>query len=44
MQDNSLFNTSIKNNLLYAKHNATYEEIINCLHKAKADFVFQQKD
>lgn len=44
MQDNSLFNTSIKNNLLYAKADATDGEIIYCLKKAKADFVFKQKE
>lgn len=44
MQDNSLFNTSIKNNLLYAKADATDEEITYCLKKAKADFVFKQKE
>lgn len=44
MQDNSLFNTSIKNNLLYAKADATDEEITTCLKKAKADFVFKQKE
>lgn len=44
MQDNSLFNTSIKNNLLYAKSDATEEEMIQALKKAKADFVFKQKD
>lgn len=44
MQDNSLFNTSIKNNMLYAKPEATDEEIISCLKKAKAEFVFKQKE
>ncbi len=44
MQDNSLFNTTIKNNLLFSKAEATEEEIISCLEKAKADFVFKQKD
>lgn len=44
MQDNSLFNTTIKNNLLYAKADASEEEMIQALKKAKADFVFKQKD
>lgn len=44
MQDNSLFNTTIKNNLLFAKADATEEEIIEALKKAKADFVLKQKD
>lgn len=43
MQDNSLFNTSIKQNMLYAQPEATDEEIISALKKAKADFVFQQE-
>lgn len=44
MQDNSLFNTTIKENLLFAKPDATDEEIKNALIKAKAEFVFKQKD
>lgn len=44
MQDNTLFNTTIKNNMLFVKSNASEEEIINALKEAKADFVFKQKD
>lgn len=44
MQDNTLFNTTIKENLLIAKPNATEEEIKKALIKAKAEFVFKQKD
>jgi ABC-type multidrug transport system fused ATPase/permease subunit len=44
MQDNSLFNTSIKENLLLARNNATIDEIKDSIKKAKADFVFEFKD
>lgn len=40
MQDNSLFNTSILDNLKYAKKDASKKEIDEALKKAKADFVF----
>lgn len=39
-QDNSLFNVSIRENLLFAKPNATDDELKNALKKASADFVF----
>jgi ABC-type multidrug transport system fused ATPase/permease subunit len=44
MQDNSLFNTSIKENLLYANPNATKKDIQQALKNAKAEFVFNLKD
>lgn len=44
MQDNTLFNTSIKDNLLIAREKATKDEIIESLKKAKSDFVFDLKD
>jgi ABC-type multidrug transport system fused ATPase/permease subunit len=40
MQDSSLFNDTIKNNLLYAKPNATKKEIELALKNAEANFVF----
>lgn len=40
-QDVSLFNDSIKNNLLFAKSNATNEELENAIKKAEANFVFE---
>lgn len=39
-QDNSLFNLSIKENLLFAKPNASDEEIKKALNDAQANFVF----
>lgn len=39
MQDNTLFNTSIRNNLLLANKKATEKDIIWALKNAKADFV-----
>ena len=39
-QDNSLFNMSIKDNLLFAKEDATDEEISKALKDAEASFVF----
>ncbi|MDD5769923.1 MAG: ABC transporter ATP-binding protein [Candidatus Gracilibacteria bacterium] len=44
MQDNSLFNTTIKENMLFAKPEATDEEITSAIKKAKAEFVLKQKD
>jgi len=44
MQDNSLFNTTIKENLLFANPKATDKELKEALKKAKADFVFNLKD
>lgn len=38
-QDISLFNDSLRQNMLYAKPDATEEEIFEALKKAKADFV-----
>ena len=43
-QDVFIFNDTIENNLKIAKPDATEEEIINALKKAKADFVFRLKD
>ncbi len=40
MQDNTLFNTTILENLRFAKPNATLKEIEDALVKAKASFVF----
>lgn len=40
MQDNSLFNTSIVENLKYAKKDATKKEIEAALKKAQAEFVY----
>ena len=39
-QDNSLFNMSIKENLLFAKPNATNKQLEDAIKKAQADFVF----
>jgi len=39
-QDNSLFNTSIKQNLLFAKEDASLEELELALKNSQADFVF----
>lgn len=39
-QDNSLFNITIRENLLFAKPNATEDELKKALKKASADFVF----
>lgn len=39
-QDNSLFNLSIRENLLFAKKDASETELISALKKASADFVF----
>lgn len=44
MQDNTLFNTSIKENLLFAKQNATQEELDLVIKLAQADFVYSLKD
>lgn len=44
MQENSLFNMTIRENLLLAKKEATNKELIKALKKAKADFVFATKD
>lgn len=41
IQDSSLFNTTIKENMLFAKETASDEEILIALKKAKADFVFR---
>jgi len=41
MQDNSLFNTTIKENLLFANSNASDKEIKKALKDAQADFVFK---
>jgi subfamily B ATP-binding cassette protein MsbA len=43
-QDVFIFNDTIENNLKIVKPDATEEEIINALKKAKADFVFRLKD
>lgn len=43
MQENTLFNTSILENMLFAKVDATKEEIETALHKAKANFVFSSE-
>lgn len=39
-QDNSLFNTTIKQNLLYASPKATKKDLLEALKNAQADFVF----
>lgn len=41
MQDNTLFNTTILDNLKFAKQDATNEELHKSLKKSKADFVFE---
>lgn len=43
-QDNSLFNLSIKENLLFAKQNATQEELESALKKSESNFVFDLKN
>jgi len=43
-QDNSLFNMTIKENLLLVKEDATNEEIENALKNAQANFVLKLKD
>ncbi len=43
-QDNTLFNTTIKENLRYANSKATKKDIIIALKNAKADFVFDLKE
>ena len=40
MQDNTLFNTSIKENLQYANKNASLEEIKEAIKNAEAGFVY----
>ena len=44
MQDNTLFNTTIKENLSFANPAATEKDIKNALKKAEANFVFDLKD
>jgi ABC-type multidrug transport system fused ATPase/permease subunit len=44
MQDNTLFNTTIKKNLLFANENASDKEIEKAIKNAQADFVFKLKD
>jgi len=41
MQDNSLFNTTIKENLLFANKDASTNDIENAIKKAEANFVFK---
>ena len=41
-QDVFIFNDTLRNNLLIAKPDATDEELIKALKKAKADFVFEK--
>ncbi|MDD3302815.1 MAG: ABC transporter ATP-binding protein [Candidatus Gracilibacteria bacterium] len=43
MQDNTLFNTTILENLKFAKPDATIEEINKAIKSAKADFIFDTK-
>lgn len=43
-QDNSLFNSSIKENLLYANPKASKNELEQALKKAEANFVFDLKE
>ena len=43
-QDNSLFNLSIRDNLLFAKEGATEDEMRDALKNAKAEFVFDFPD
>ncbi|EDP73282.1 multidrug ABC transporter ATP-binding protein [Hydrogenivirga sp. 128-5-R1-1] len=40
-QDVFIFNDTLRNNLLIAKPDATNQEIVEALKKAKADFVFK---
>jgi len=44
MQDNSLFNTTIKENLLFANPKASINDIKKALKNAEANFVFDFKD
>jgi len=44
MQDNSLFNTSIKENLKFANPKASLKDITKALKNAEAHFVFKLKD
>lgn len=44
MQDNSLFNLSIKENLLFAKPDSSEEELKEALKNAQAKFVFDLED
>ncbi len=44
MQENTLFNTTIRENMLVAKTDATEKEIIEALKKAKANFVFESQN
>ncbi len=44
MQDSSLFNTTIKENLLFANKEANNKEIKKALKNAKAEFVFELKE
>jgi ABC-type multidrug transport system fused ATPase/permease subunit len=44
MQDNSLFNTSIKENLLFANSKATEKDLKNALEKSECHFVFKLKN
>jgi ABC-type multidrug transport system fused ATPase/permease subunit len=41
MQDNTLFNASIKENLRFANNEATDKELEDAIKKAEADFVFK---
>ncbi len=43
-QEVFIFNDTLRNNLLIAKPEATEEELIEALKKAKADFVFKLED
>ncbi len=43
-QDVFIFNDTLRNNLLIAKLDATDEELMEALKKAKADFVFKLED
>jgi ABC-type multidrug transport system fused ATPase/permease subunit len=43
MQDNSLFNTTIKENLKFANPKADDKQIKKALKDAQADFVFKLK-
>ena len=44
MQENTLFNTTIKENLEFASPGATEKDVKNALKKAEANFVFDLKD
>ena len=43
-QDNSLFNTSIRENLLFANRKATQKDLEKAIKNAEAQFVFDLKD